>query len=530
MIRIREATGQDTQAIRDIFYACYGQDYPYQQFYDPQQLLKIVYSDDTLILVAEDTDQQQVLGTASVILEIGAFSDLVGEFGRLAVTPDARHHGVGKLLMEERLARVRDRLHIGLIEGRVAHPFTLRIAESHGFAVVGIMPLKMMLRQRESLALMVQYFGNALELRNNHPRVIPEVYPLGCLAMENCGLTPDLIVDEDSAAYPHGQGFDVQELSEQGYSALLRIERGRVKHREIFGPMRLHYGLFKLQSGKSRYLIARDQGRIAGAIGFTLDPVDRVVRVFELISLHDDVVRFLLQEMVRMCKETWEMAYVEVDVSAFAPRMQRTLLELGFLPVAYVPALVFHEVERLDVVKMVRLLAPLQFDAMHLSPKAQQIAELVLRGFVTRQVLPRIAEAAQHMALFRGLNDEQLRRLAGTCSLRTFAAGDTVFLPGTPGAEMYLLLSGRATVDLPERAEPLGTVGEGQCLGELALLRGAAHWARATATEPIEAAVLGERDFQDLIRQRPDIGLLLYKNLALDIGEKLRRAGQGPGA
>ena len=49
---------------------------------------------------------------------------------------------------------------------------------------------------------------------------------------------------------------------------------------------------------------------------------------------------------------------IEVDVSAYAPRMQRTLVELGFLPVAYLPALVFHEVERLDVVKMVRLLDP----------------------------------------------------------------------------------------------------------------------------------------------------------------------------
>jgi hypothetical protein len=37
-------------------------------------------------------------------------------------------------------------------------------------------------------------------------------------------------------------------------------------------------------------------------------------------------------------------------VSAHAPRMQRTLIELGFLPVAYLPALVFHDVERLDVV------------------------------------------------------------------------------------------------------------------------------------------------------------------------------------
>jgi hypothetical protein len=342
--------------------------------------------------------------------------------------------------------------------------------------------------------------------------------------MENCGLAPDLIVDEESAPYPHGQGFEVEDLSAEGYSALLRIERGRVKHREIFGPMRLHYGLFKLRARKSQYLIARDQGRVAGAVGFTLDPIDRAVRVFELIALHDDVVRPLLQEMVDRCRASWGMAYVEVDVSAFAPRMQRTLLELGFLPTAYVPALAFHQVERLDVVKMVRLLGPLEFDQMHLSPKAQQIADQVLRGFVTRQVLPRVAEAAEHMALFRGLNAEQLRRLAGACAVRTFPAGSDIFLPGTPGDEMYLLLDGQAAVYLPGRADPVGTVAKGQVLGELSFLRGTDHWARATAAEPIEAATLSHNDFQELIRQRPDIGLLVFKNLALDIGEKLRRA------
>ena len=36
--------------------------------------------------------------------------------------------------------------------------------------------------------------------------------------------------------------------------------------REIFGPARLHYGIFKLQARRSRYRIARDGGRIAGAV------------------------------------------------------------------------------------------------------------------------------------------------------------------------------------------------------------------------------------------------------------------------
>ena len=90
--------------------------------------------------------------------------------------------GIGKLLFSERLKRVQDRLQVGLVEARATHPYSLRIAEAHQFAVVGFLPDRWRLRQRESLALLVRYFGNALELRDNHPRIIPEV-PRSCIAL-----------------------------------------------------------------------------------------------------------------------------------------------------------------------------------------------------------------------------------------------------------------------------------------------------------------------------------------------------------
>jgi GNAT superfamily N-acetyltransferase len=524
MITIREATGRDVPAIRDIFLACYGTDYSDPRYYDEQLLTRSVYSDDALILVAEDTEAGRVVGTASVILEIGAYSDLVGEFGRLAVHPAARHRGIGKRLMEERVRRVQDRLQVGLTEARVAHPYSLRIAEAHGFSAVGFLPLKWLLRQRESLALFVHYFGNALELRNNHPRVIPEVYPLAHLALEHCGLTPDAIVDEESPPYPPAAGFQVQELTTEGYAPLLRIERGRVRHREIFGPLRLHYGYFKLQARRSRYLIARDEGRVAGAVGFTLDPVEKAVRVFELISLHDQVIRFLVSALEAACRQEWGVCYVEVDVSAYAPRMQRTLLELGFLPAAYVPALAFHEVERLDIVKMARLLVPLEPDTAGLSPRVREVADVVLRGFASRSVLPRVAQAVREVALFAGLNGEQVHRLAGVCTVKTFAPGEAIFREGAADEEVYVLLAGEALITL-DGPVAVGRVGPGECLGEMALLTAAAHSATATAAGRVEAAVLRHRDLTELVRLRPDIGLLIYKNLAVGMGQKLKRSG-----
>jgi predicted N-acetyltransferase YhbS len=97
MIIVREATGQDVPAIREIFLASYGTEYTDPRYYDDTLLTKLIYSEDSLLLVAQDTETGEVMGTASVDLEVGAHSDLVGEFGRLAVHPASRQRGIGKL-------------------------------------------------------------------------------------------------------------------------------------------------------------------------------------------------------------------------------------------------------------------------------------------------------------------------------------------------------------------------------------------------------------------------------------------------
>jgi hypothetical protein len=370
---------------------------------------------------------------------------------------------------------------------------------------------------------LARHFGDALGLRRNHPRILPEAYPLAHLALENCALVPDLIVDEAATAYPPEGPYIVEELTTEGYAALLRIARGRVRHREIFGPVRLHYGIFKLQARRSRYLIARENGQIVGALGFLLDPLDHAVRIFELISLHDGVIRPLLDHLERACREEWGGSLIEVDVSAHAPRMQRTLLELGLLPVAYVPALVFDEVERLDVVKMLRLPAPPQVATGGLSPRCRAVAELVLRHFRSRSVLPQVAAAVGRLPFFAGLSAEQVARLAGVCGVTTFEPGEVIFRQGQADGRMYVVLQGEVAVAVTGAAEPVGKVGGGECLGEMSLLTAAAHSATATARTRVETAVLEHEDLAELIRLRPDIGLHIYRNLALGIGQKLKR-------
>lgn len=485
----------------------------------------MIFGDDTLMLVAAEPETDQVLGTASVVLDVGAYTDLSGEFGRLAVHPDARGRGVGTALMEGRLERVRDRLHVGITEARVVHPFSQKIAEKHGFAPVGFLPMKIKMGdRREHVCLMVQHFGPALELRSNNPRIVPEVYRLASTAMEHVGHASDVVVDEESAPYPASGEYDVREMTADGYSDLLRIERGRVRKREVFGPLQLHYGLFKLQVHHSNYLIACDEEKnVVGAIGFTLDPWEKDVRVFELISLEDDAVRFLLRELVDRCREELDVAMIEIDVGANAPRMQRTLLELGFIPAAYVPAMAFQRVERRDVVKFVRLMRKLEVGEVSLIDSARPIADLVFGAFRERAIEPRISEVLDRLELFDGLNAEQVQRVAGMSGYHRYDRGEAIFGPDEVGEEMYLILTGRVEIRMEDGADPVGAVGPGECLGEVALLTRKQHYCSAIATEPVEAGILTHEGMRELVRLRPDIGVVLYRNLALGLGDKLHR-------
>jgi CRP-like cAMP-binding protein len=88
---------------------------------------------------------------------------------------------------------------------------------------------------------------------------------------------------------------------------------------------------------------------------------------------------------------------------------------------------------------------------------------------------------------------------------------------------MYILLSGCVGIYVGDD-DRIGHVCVGECVGEVALLTGTNHSANAVAEGTVEVAVMTENDLKRLVRLRPDIGVLLYQNVARDLGSKLRRA------
>ncbi|MDH3592769.1 MAG: cyclic nucleotide-binding domain-containing protein, partial [Planctomycetota bacterium] len=291
------------------------------------------------------------------------------------------------------------------------------------------------------------------------------------------------------------------------------------------GPLRLHYGLYQLRERHSYYLIARRKRQIAGGIGYMLDNEKKAVRVFELIARSDAPIRFLLKSLIEKCTTELGIEYVDLDVSAYSPRMQRTLLEMGFLPVSYVPANVFREVERLDAIRMVRLFVPFDLGELAFLDAMKPIAETVIKQFTDREVLPRIATASRQSPLFAGLSDEQRQRLLCIFSARSWTSGEALFRRGEADGTTHLVLEGDVRIDVDGRE--IARVRSGQCVGESSLLyapeSAPAHSADAIAEDAVETASFDVDEFRRFVRRHPDIGVVIYRNLAADVSEKLKR-------
>jgi len=213
---------------------------------------------------------------------------------------------------------------------------------------------------------------------------------------------------------------------------------------------------------------------------------------------------------------------LQVDVAAHWPRMQQTLHDLGFAPVAYCPAMVFEKVERLDVVKFVKLRVPWQLGELHLTDGARRVQELVERAFEDQQRGSDLFAVTRRVGLFAGLSDREIVRLQSVCLPRRYQAGEVVFEEQEASRSMFVVMSGAVDIVARDTGERLTTVGEGETFGEMALLEGLPRSASAVAKADCELLMMRAQDFGQLVDRDPTLGLRVMRNLARLLSQRLR--------
>ena len=103
------------------------------------------------------------------------------------------------------------------------------------------------------------------------------------------------------------------------------------------------------------------------------------------------------------------------------------------------------------------------------------------------------------LSLFRDLPDRAIDEIGGLCSQVTVRAGQRLILEGATPREAFVILSGRVRVS--SRDSILDILGEGDVLGELALLDGGRRTANAEALVETVLLVFAPHEFRSLLLQ-----------------------------
>ncbi len=133
------------------------------------------------------------------------------------------------------------------------------------------------------------------------------------------------------------------------------------------------------------------------------------------------------------------------------------------------------------------------------------------------------SELISNASFFSSFPDESRADVAKLFKLENVKAGESVFLVGDPGDELYLVQSGCVEIFIRDTTGvklALALAKPGDILGELALLDHGPRSASATALEDSVLLSLAREDFTKYVKEHPQAALDLLRIM----GERLRRA------
>ena len=121
-------------------------------------------------------------------------------------------------------------------------------------------------------------------------------------------------------------------------------------------------------------------------------------------------------------------------------------------------------------------------------------------------------DALRAVRIFRGLSDEELRRIAEMTSEVTFDQGQVLIEPRQAGTGAFLIVDGRVSV----HARGVETeLGPGDVVGELALLRSdSKRIARVQALTTVRCFAIERSAFRGLLASDVHLAIALLENVA----------------
>jgi CRP-like cAMP-binding protein len=139
--------------------------------------------------------------------------------------------------------------------------------------------------------------------------------------------------------------------------------------------------------------------------------------------------------------------------------------------------------------------------------------------------------------LFQDLEDRELEQVLSRTYPREFPAGRVIIQEGDPGDSLYIMVSGEVEItkqltlvldkDTPKERVMIRLKAEdGVYFGEMSLLENDPRSATVTALSDCRLLELYQKDFLELVRNDPAMGLKLLLRLAQLLSRHLRKTNQ----
>ena len=132
----------------------------------------------------------------------------------------------------------------------------------------------------------------------------------------------------------------------------------------------------------------------------------------------------------------------------------------------------------------------------------------------------------EEVSLFSDLTMDELALIAPLAVMKEGKAGDFIIQEGECVENVYVLLSGQATV---LRVRPDGKkvsidqVGKDDLLGEVTFFKNTPASASVQATAPFRALQFNQKDFHRLLDDNPPLGLKIYKKFSRVLSVRIKK-------
>jgi len=520
---IRQANRNDAEKWLDLVKETLGTDYHAPEVYELSWIsdqLDPASGHETWVIELDDVIQSGIS-----FLPAPNSPSKIANLGRNLHRPISFLNGTAETLLLEitRLASSRNQVVVARIPS--SDNLQQSLYENMGFACVGFQPLKHIRHGRVGILFYVRPEAAVLEKRIPHRELLPVISEIAQVALAHLGLSNAVIPREGATGYPLQTDVTIHEASFDDFGLWKSQAQSANPAQEISGSFHLGLGLMRIQAAvEIKTLFAQRGDRVAAGLTFYHDDHDRCVRLTDSFSADDLSLGALLQQCLKISQEQFSAVYVEIDVLSSATRLLKTVEQLGFVAVSYLPGFFSTAHGSLDVVKLVKLNTVYSLDVGNFTAHAQEVVTVVDQLFQDHKVGSAIINLLRGLSIFSGLGDGELRKMARLFTQKLFRPGEKVFNKGDQGGEAFIVMRGQIDIQLEEDSKSIATITTGKIFGELAFLDGAVRNAHAIAATPSIVFVIQRLAFNELVQREPRLGMIVMRNIALDLSSKLRSA------